>query len=461
MKELKILRFLLYGACVLLAPYTMAQQQSWFCFYPYDFASCNVAGDSIVYCFSAQHENAVVVGQMTNNESLYLTDSLVIPSSVTYNGEVFPVVGCGDWAFYESPLHVTSITLPETYQGCDTAIMNKFVGGADKLFRGTFAGSRFERIHVNESNPFYSDIDGVLYTKDFSQIVAYPSEKKDTSYSIKQIGSFAFLQASSLREIVLKDSIQYIGALTIPGSVNKIVLGNRINAVNEYFWDYKETFELNLSIYAVKPPQLEKFNNTLTTIRLYGAEKIHLYVPRQSLTLYQQAKGWQDCATILPIEPPIVTGVDTASVSWVQNFSATGYVWTLYLDEAKTQRFMSLTFDANGHLTHIDLNSGHMPERMPALYNEDGEEEKRFAEYYSFTITGLQANTQYYYTRQSLSGTEVIDEEVGSFSTLDNGEEGLGDVQRDKEQCAKTFRDGHILIQRADKTYTLQGQEVK
>jgi sugar/nucleoside kinase (ribokinase family) len=62
-------------------------------------------------------------------------------------------------------------------------------------------------------------------------------------------------------------------------------------------------------------------------------------------------------------------------VSWVQNFSATGYVWTLYTDEAKTQRFMSLAFDANGHLTHIDLNSGHMPARMPALYHEDGEEE--------------------------------------------------------------------------------------
>ena len=56
--------------------------------------------------------------------------------------------------------------------------------------------------------------------------------------------------------------------------------------------------------------------------------------------------------------------------------------------------------------------------------------------------------------------TSAMAEEVGCIYNYDP-HEGLGDVQRDKEQCTKTFRDGHILIQRADKTYTLQGQEVK
>lgn len=476
------------GACVLCAPDINAQEQ-WFQVYPYDFALSNAEGDSIVYCLSMQYEDAVVIGPMTNNESLYRTDSLVIPDSVIYDGITYPVVGCGDWAFFNSPAHVKSVTLPRTYIGCDTAILNRYVGGTENIFRGTFAGSRFERIYVKEDNPFYCSIDGVLYDKDISQLIAYPPEKQDTSYSIAsgihkieksaflnnshlrhldtpntlhRIESFAFYRADSLKEIVLKDSLQYLGILTITGSTNKIVLGNRISIINEYFWDYTERSTiLSLTIYTTTPPLLEKNGNTFGENKLYGSEYIHLYVPRKSLHLYQQAAGWKDCASILPIEPPIVTGVDTASVSWVQNFSATGYVWTLYTDEAKTQRFMSLTFDANGHLTNIDINSGLMPARMPALYSENGEEERRFAEYYSFTISGLSPYTRYYYTRQSLNGTEVIDEETGSFETQSNEPTGLNGCENITPAPQKFLENGQMLIRSGNATYNVQGSNIR
>ena len=122
---------------------------------------------------------------------------------------------------------------------------------------------------------------------------------------------------------------------------------------------------------------------------------------------------------------------------------------------------MSLTFDANGHLTHIDLNSGHMPARMPALYHEDGEEEKRFAEYYSFTISGLSPETKYYYTRQSMKGTEVIDEETGSFETLSDETTGLGEQESTLSIPKKIIENGQILIRSGKKIYTLQGNNVR
>ena len=186
-----------------------------------------------------------------------------------------------------------------------------------------------------------------------------------------------------------------------------------------------------------------------------------LFVPRKSLNLYKTDSLWGQIQHIFPIEPPIVTGVDTASVSWVQNFSATGYVWTLYLDEAKTQRFMSLTFDSDGHLTHIDINSGHMPARMPALYNEDGEEEKRFAEYYSFTISGLSPDTKYYYTRQSMNGTEVIDEETGSFETQSNEPTGLNGCESITPAPQKFIENGQMLIRSGNATYNVQGSNIR
>ena len=94
-------------------------------------------------------------------------------------------------------------------------------------------------------------------------------------------------------------------------------------------------------------------------------DRTYIHVPAESLDAYRQAVGWNQFPNILPIEPPIVTGLDNVHVSWVQNFSATGYVWTLYLDEAHTQRYMTLTFDANGHLISIDIaNNNNAPAKL-------------------------------------------------------------------------------------------------
>ena len=120
---------------------------------------------------------------------------------------------------------------------------------------------------------------------------------------------------------------------------------------------------------------------------------------------------------------------------------------------------MTLTFDANGHLTGIDLAGNQAPARVPALYEEDEEESTHFAEYYSFTITGLAANTTYYFVRQSLKGTDVIDEEVGSFATQ-SGTTAIDNINGSSSP-AKVISNGNVLIKQGNKTYTLQGTEIK
>lgn len=245
-------------------------------------------------------------------------------------------------------------------------------------------------------------------------------------------------------------------------SLTHLTLGNGVKYVDQNFVSSDSVMQMYCR--ATVPPTIR---NPHLFLQEVDANSL-LYVPRKSIALYRQTEGWNKF-TILPIEPPIVAGVDEMTVSWVQNFSATGYVWTLYSDESNTDMVMSLTFNEKGYLTDIVLGSL-APNRtfeanapMMRISAADNDDERRFAEYYSFTIRSLTPNTTYYYTRQALAGEEVIDEEQGLFTTLN-------DTATDYEQYStsetsvgstKVMNDGRIEIRSHEKVYTVQGVKIE
>lgn len=469
------------GMCMLHMPMIAANS-----LFPYDFKLANSFGDTIPYLYTQEEFNVVTVSSMQQNESWYKTDSLVIPESVIYDGQEYTVKYLSVWCFTSGPKHVRTLHLPKTFTGLDST---RLIFAEDMNAISPFVLSPFEKILVEESNPYFTTRDGVLFTKDSKKLVAYPCSKVDSVVvldetlvevansafsgnpyikriilpnTLKIIRGGSFTDLPSLEELVLKDSVANIEQCAFIGHCPRLVLGTGVKTVSSDFI-YNPSNKVTLICNTLIPPQIIESKIISTepnTIRFH--DSINLYVPRKSLHLYQQAAGWKDCASILPIEPPIVTGLSSAEVSWVQNFSATGYIWTLYTDEAKTQRLMSLTFDTNGHLVNIDINSSHMPSRMPALSNEDDENgtEKRFAEYYTFTITGLSAETKYYYTRQSLNGTEVIDEESGSFTTQQDEHTGLKSYESGTSAPQKFIKNGQVLIRSGKQTYDVQGKNI-
>ena len=431
-----------------------------------NYQVCNLAGDTLVYSIRDNKAYLEPCGEYSN----YIkSDSLVIPDSIAIGGVKFPVVGAPVLTFATIPTTTTSITLPETWVEMPQALISPYID------------NHCCNYYVDDNNPVLSSKDGILYTKSLKTLISYPTGRNDSVVSVnervdslykssffhavnithlelpltlKYIGLSAMCDMNNLHQVILKDSITTLESMAIGGEkLNTIIIGSGLQQMHaQSVQIYNQ--HVNIYLYAITPPML---TGTYTK-----SDNIVLYVPSKCLNSYRYSEDWQNfAATILPIEPPIVTGMDTASISWVQNFSATGYVWTLYTDEAKTQRFMSLTFDANGHLTHIDINSGHIPARMTELVSEDGDEEqeKRFAEYYSFTISGL--DTRYYYTRQSLAGNEVIDEETGSFETLGNGTTALEDSYLDNNAAPQKFiKDGQVLIHNQNATYNVVGTNI-
>lgn len=446
----------------------------------WDFAEPNQDGDTLYYLI--KDESTVSFDRWIEipKNAFYEVDTLRLPETVTHNNTTYRVsydpsdiVDRFGYVLDATKASPRTLMLPQTYRinriGDLLAIL-QIIGKTNSV--------RLQNWAVDNRNKTLLSVDGVLYSRDRDTLVAFPP-LRNGSFRVPQrvecITSYAFsfidLDTLTLpdKDIILKDFAIYHarkmrafrysdyvarieGNVISADSLEEITFGSGLEYIGGSMLP-NTTVLKKVTCRAVTPPATG-FNNFDNT------ERMALHVPRNSIKLYHQARGWKNFYTIEPIEPPVIAGIDTAEISWVSNAEATSYTLTIYTDEAKTQRFMSLTFDANGHLTHIDLNSGHMPARMPALYHEDGEEEKRFAEYYSFTISGLSPETKYYYTRQSMKGTEVIDEETGSFETQSNEPTGIKNNGLSSEP-QKMIKDGRVLICNGKETYGLMGDCVE
>ena len=146
-----------------------------------------------------------------------------------------------------------SVTLPQSV----TSI-------GEQVFKGCRALSE---ILVNEENKEFVSINGVLFSKDYSKLIAYPAGKTDIPYtipdSVTSIGGSAFYSCQNLNEITIPDGVTSIGesafhscmflnSITIPDSVTTIgesafrncdrmasvTIGNGVKTIERYsFYD--------------------------------------------------------------------------------------------------------------------------------------------------------------------------------------------------------------------------------
>lgn len=135
-----------------------------------------------------------------------------------------------------------SFTIPETV----TTVADNAFAGASKLKAVTVPASvtamtkdAFEfcgaltNITVNEGNPNFASVDGVLYNKAMTSLLQYPLAKADTTYEIPatvtSIDDWAFGNCAALESVIIPDSVEKIGyaafancegltAITIPGT---------------------------------------------------------------------------------------------------------------------------------------------------------------------------------------------------------------------------------------------------
>lgn len=134
----------------------------------------------------------------------YYSGSVSIPEKVTYNGITYTVTSM--LSTFNNSKYVTSVYIPSTIHriSCDEDFMNLCFEECKSL----------KSINVDENNPYYCDIDGVLFSKDKTTLIAYP-EAKSSDYVVPNttvlIEKYAFYECAGLRSITIPSSVVVIG----------------------------------------------------------------------------------------------------------------------------------------------------------------------------------------------------------------------------------------------------------
>ena len=195
--------------------------------------------------------------------------------------------------------------------------------------------SNLEYIFVNEKNTHYADEDGVLFNKDKSTILKFPSKKSIDKYtipgSVKIINTYAFLACFDLADITIPNSVTRIGGFAFQGCINltSIQIGNSVTEIGGNAFAYCE------KLTAIKIPNSVKIieDNTFSYCRSLASVDI----PNSITSIKYQA--FLNCTSLTSITIPEsvismgigafdgCTGLKSVTVNWNTPLSITDNVF--------------------------------------------------------------------------------------------------------------------------------------
>ncbi len=184
--------------------------------------------DTMIYRLSSLDPNITYTDfTITNSNRAKIgytdtTTDLVIPVAFKDGDTWYKVTSIGSSAFRDCT-KLTSVVIGDSV----TKIGNSAFYGCDSL----------TSITVDENNPNYCSIDGVLFSKDKTKLIQYPIGNTRTTYtipdSVTSIGQYAFYTCSKLTSVEIPDSVTSIDyyafrdctsltSIEIPDSVTSI-----------------------------------------------------------------------------------------------------------------------------------------------------------------------------------------------------------------------------------------------
>ncbi len=166
----------------------------------------------------------------------YSLTSITIPESVTAI-EARTFYSCKKLEEIHLPDGITSIG-DMAFYGC---AFTEFIipASVTEIGAGVFTMQSITTIEVESGNTTYTSVDGVLYTKDLTTLVAYPKDREGSTYTLMdsttEIVANAFASNTNLTEIILPEGLTTIGreAFFYCQSLETINLPDTIHFIDE------------------------------------------------------------------------------------------------------------------------------------------------------------------------------------------------------------------------------------
>ena len=202
--------------------------------------------------------NSVKVASQNSSD---ISGSVIIPSTVTYNGTTYSVTSIGEWVF-NSCSRLTSVTIPNSvtsignsaFWDCSRLTSVTIPNSVTSIGSSTFLScSGLTSINVASGNTHYSSIDGVLYNYVQDTLIQCPGAKTLVTIpnSVTSIGDGAFWDCSGLTSVTIPNSVTSIGNSAFYGCSGLTTLN--FNAINcqdfeaYYNGHYYSTFGTSLT----------------------------------------------------------------------------------------------------------------------------------------------------------------------------------------------------------------------
>ena len=183
--------------------------------------------------------------------------------------------------------------------------------------------STVNSITVAEDSPYFSSVDGVLYSKDKTILVVYPAGKSDETYKVidgvKSIYKYAFSNTYITKDIILPDSLQVIedNAFDACKSLVKINLPNGLKSIGFKAFTNCDSLESLVIPDSVTYIGTMAFGNSESlksvslpnTLEVISASMFQSCVSLESITIPQSVKtiseyAFQSCDSLVEVVIP-------------------------------------------------------------------------------------------------------------------------------------------------------------